>query len=53
MFNASGQWVDIVLTKNGIHTLVDDVIADPTRTNLFPWFCTTQGFSIFEVTQVK
>jgi len=36
MFNSSCQWVNIVLTKDDIHTLVNDVIADPTWGNLFP-----------------
>jgi hypothetical protein len=31
MFNSSRPWIDIVLTKDGIHTLVDIVIANPTR----------------------
>jgi hypothetical protein len=30
MFNSSYRQVNIVLTKNGIHTLVDVVIVDPT-----------------------
>ncbi len=52
-FNSSHQWVDIVLTKNGIRTLTDIVIADPTRANLLPRSCTTQGFATLDVVQAK
>ncbi len=34
-FHSSCWWVDIVFTKNGIYTLADVVITNPTRTNLF------------------
>jgi hypothetical protein len=36
MFNSFYQWVDIVHTKDGINTLVDVVVIDPTQANLFP-----------------
>ncbi len=52
-FNSSSQQVDIVLTKDGICTLIDIVIANPTRTNLFPWSCATQRFVAFDATQAK
>jgi len=42
-----------VLTKDGICTLIDIVIANPTRTNLFPWSCATQRFVAFDATQAK
>jgi hypothetical protein len=35
-FNSLCQWVDIVFIKDGIHTLVDIVIANPTRADLLP-----------------
>jgi hypothetical protein len=35
MFNSFNWRVDIVLTKNGIHTLTDIIIVDPTQANLF------------------
>jgi hypothetical protein len=35
-FNSSCWWVDIVLTKDDICTLVDIVIVDPTQANLLP-----------------
>jgi len=41
MFNPSRRQVDIVLTKNGIRTLIDDVITDLIRTYLFPRSCVT------------
>jgi len=43
-FNSPCQQVDIVLTKDGIRILVDVVIVNPTRTDLLPWSCATQGF---------
>jgi hypothetical protein len=49
MFN-SCQWVDIVLTKDNIHTLVNVVIVDPTWTDLLPRPYTTQGFAAFDAT---
>jgi len=52
-FNSFCQWINIVLTKNGIHTLVNVVIVDPTWVNLLPQFCAIQGFVAFDVTQVK
>jgi hypothetical protein len=42
-----------VLTKYGIHTLVNIVIANPTRAILFPRSYTTQGFIAFDVAQAK
>jgi hypothetical protein len=46
MFNSAHQWVNIVLTKDGIwiQTLTNVVIANPTHADLVPWSCTTQGF---------
>jgi hypothetical protein len=38
MFNFFCQWVNIVFTKDGIHTLANVVIVNPTQANLFPWF---------------
>jgi hypothetical protein len=42
-----------VLTKDGIRTLDDILIVDPTRTNSLPWSCTTQRFVVFDATQAK
>jgi len=42
-----------VFIKDGIYTLVDVVIVDPTRTDLFHRSCTTSGFVASQVTQVK
>jgi hypothetical protein len=50
-FNFSCRRIDIVLTKDGIYTLVDFVIADPR--NLFPQFCAIQRFVAFDVVQAK
>jgi hypothetical protein len=52
-FNSSRRQFDIVLTKNGICTLADIIIADPTRMDLLPQSCTTQRFVASDVTQVK
>jgi hypothetical protein len=42
-----------VFTEDDIHTFIDVVIIDPTRTNLFPRSCSTQGFVVFNVAQAK
>jgi hypothetical protein len=42
-----------VFTKDGICTLVNVVIANPTRTNLLPRSCATKGFVAFDVAQAK
>ncbi len=52
MFNSYWQ-IDIVLTKDDIHTFIDVVIVNPTRVNLFLESCTTQGFVVFNATQAK
>lgn len=40
-FNSFCQRINLVFTKNGIHTLVDVVIADSMHVDLFPWSCIT------------
>jgi hypothetical protein len=52
-FSSSRQQVDIVLTKDGICTLADILIADPTRAYSLPQSCTTQRFVVFDATQAK
>jgi hypothetical protein len=52
-FNSFCWRVDIMFTNDGIHTLVDVVITEPTQANLFPWSCTTQGFGTSDVAQAK
>ncbi len=42
-----------MLTKDDIHTLINVVIVDPTRTNLFPRSCTIQRFIAFDAVQAK
>jgi hypothetical protein len=42
-----------MLTKDGIRTLVNIVIANPMHVDLLPQSCTTQGFAAFDVVQVK
>jgi hypothetical protein len=49
-FNSFFLQTNIVLTKDGIHILVDIVIVDSMRTNLRPRSCATQGFATFDVT---
>jgi len=53
MFNSFRWWVDIVLTKNGICTLVEIVIVNPTWMNLLSQFYTTQGFVVSNVVETK
>jgi hypothetical protein len=51
--NYSRRWVDIVFTKDGICTLVNIVIVDPTWMDLLPWTYATQGFATSNATQAK
>jgi len=39
--------------KDGIRTLVNIVIVDPTWTHLLPWSCTTQIFIASDAAQTK
>jgi len=41
-FNSTCWWVNIVFTKDDIHTLTNIIIVDPMWACLFPWSCTTQ-----------
>jgi hypothetical protein len=45
--------VDIVFTKDGIHSLTNVVIADPTWANLLRQCCTTWGFVASKTTKAK
>ncbi len=45
-------WVDIVFTKDGIHTLTNIIIVNPTRPDLLPWSCAIQRFVTSNATQV-
>jgi hypothetical protein len=42
-----------VITKDGIHTLANIVIVDPTWMDLLIWSYATQGFIAFEGAQAK
>ncbi len=42
-----------MLTKDGIRTLANVVIADPMWVELFLWSCATQRFAASDATQVK
>jgi hypothetical protein len=53
MPNSSCWWVDIILTKDGICTLVDVVIVDPMWVDLLFQFCTNQKFNTVDVIQAK
>jgi hypothetical protein len=53
MFNSSYQQIDIMLTKDGIHTLLDIVIVDPMQVDLFPQPYTIQRFVASDATQTK
>ncbi len=52
-FNSFRQWIDIVLTKDGIHTLANIIIVNSMQANLFSRSCTTQGFATSDITQAK
>jgi hypothetical protein len=52
-FNFSHWQINIVLTKDGICTLADIVIANPIWVDLFPRFCATYGFATSNTTQAK
>jgi hypothetical protein len=52
-FNSFHWQVDIVLTKNDIHTLATIVIANPTWVDLFPWSCATQRLVASDAVQAK
>jgi hypothetical protein len=51
--NSFHRQIDIVFTKDGICTIVDIIIANPTRTNLLPRSCATQGFESSNAIQTK
>jgi hypothetical protein len=46
MFNSFCSQVDIVLTIDDIHTLINVVIVDPTHVDLLPRSYTTQRFVV-------
>ncbi len=52
-FNSSHWQINIVFIKDGICTLVDVVIANPTQTGLLVWFYTIQGFVASNAVQTK
>jgi hypothetical protein len=50
----SFHWqIDIMFTKNGIRTLTNIVIVDPTHVDLFLWSCTAQRFVASNVIEAK
>ncbi len=53
MFHSFCWRVNIMLIKDGICTLANVVIVDPTQADLLHWSCTTWGFAAFEVIQAK
>ncbi len=52
-FNSSSRQVDIVLTKNDIHILVNVVITNPMRVDLLFRSCALQGFVASNANQAK
>jgi hypothetical protein len=46
-------WVDIVLLVDGIRTLVDVIIVDPTQANLVSWAALFRGVAAIVVAHVK
>jgi hypothetical protein len=53
MFNSYCWRVNIVLTKDDIHTLIDIFIVDPMWADLLPRSCAIQEFVAFNVAQAK
>jgi hypothetical protein len=51
MFHSSHKRIDIMFTKNGICTLADVVIVDPTQANLFCWSYATWRFAASKTIQ--
>jgi hypothetical protein len=51
--NSSRWQVDIVFTKDGVPTLTNIVIANPTQVDLLLWSCAFQRFAIFNATQTN
>jgi hypothetical protein len=47
------QQIDIMLTKNGIHTLADVINADPMQVDSLTQSSITQGFAAFDVVQAN
>jgi hypothetical protein len=52
-FHSFRRWVDIMLTKDGIHTLANVVIVDPTQADLLCWSYVTWRFVASKTTQAK
>jgi hypothetical protein len=52
-FNSFRRRINIVFTKYGIYTIVDIIIANPTRVDLLLQSCATWKFVVFETTQAK
>ncbi len=52
-FNLLIDELTYMLTKNGVYTLANIIIVNPTCANLLPQFCTTQRFATSNVAQAK
>jgi hypothetical protein len=52
-FKSFYRWVDIVLSMDGICTLVDVIIVDPTGTNLVSWVAHSHGVVTTVAARVK
>jgi hypothetical protein len=52
-FNSSCQWINIVLTKDKVHTLANVVIVDQCMWNLLPQSYAIQRFVTFDTIQTK
>jgi hypothetical protein len=53
MFKSSFRWINIVLTKDDIHTLTNVFITDPMWADLLPRLCAIQKFATFDAIQAK
>jgi hypothetical protein len=51
--NSPHYQIDIMFIKDGIRTLVNIVFLDPTRVDLLPRSCASQGFDASNVVQAK
>ncbi len=53
MFNSYCQQVNIIFTKNGVHTLVNFITIKPTQVDILVRSYSTQGFIASKATYTK
>jgi hypothetical protein len=52
-FNSSHWRIDIVLTKDGIRTLINIVIANPMWIDLLSWYCASEASQMIKWVYIK